>query len=145
MKHEGAIGKFLGAAGAKGAAATAAAAPVAIAGRWVNQYRSTVDFVVSNTNELTGTYTSQAGAGPVTGPLRGYITSDIVAFSVLWGTGGRGSITSWVGQIVNDNGTEVLKTLWHLVVDVDDADEAQNLYRTIMTGADEFRRAPAGP
>jgi len=70
-------------------------APVSVAGKWVNEYDSSAEFVVSG-NSLSGRYVSKAG-GVLEGSITGYISGDIIAFSVLW-PAAAGSITSWVGM-----------------------------------------------
>lgn len=67
------------------------------------------------------------------------ITGDIIAFSVSWPTK-AGSITSWVGQIVDEGGGDKLKALWHLIVNIPDSDEPTGLWTTVYAGADEFHR-----
>lgn len=118
-------------------AAVPGGAPINVAGKWVNEYQSTAEFVISG-DAITGTYTSRAG-DEITGPIKGYITGDILAFSVLWNTP-AGSITSWVGQIVDVDGTETLKTLWQLVVNIPDDKEPKGLWTSIYAGADNFTR-----
>jgi hypothetical protein len=110
-----------------------------IQGTWKNQYGS-VALLVVNLNVVTGTYTSQVSSGgpPITGAVTGFAIEDTVAFSVLWP--GTGSITSWVGQVVDEGGVPTLRTLWHLVVDIPDANEPKSLWQTIYSGADTFRQ-----
>lgn len=107
--------------------------------RWTNEYGSVADLSVDG-NRLSGSYTSTVGAGPgmLTGPISGFVRGDIVAFEVLWPAPMR-SITSWVGQVVDVNGVSELRTLWHLIVDIPDSEEATGLWATVHTGADTFR------
>ncbi|MEM7397812.1 MAG: avidin/streptavidin family protein [Pseudomonadota bacterium] len=107
-------------------------------GRWTNQIGSIMDLAVSG-SEVTGRYTSKtSGAGgPTTGPLKGYVAGDLVSFLVLWPSG---SMTAWVGQLVDDQTNPTIKTLWNLVTDVSDEDEADRLWTSVFTGADEFTR-----
>ena len=118
-------------------AGAAKGAPASVTGKWVNEYGSSAEFIVSG-NSLSGRYVSKAG-GALEGSISGYISGDIVAFSVLW-PAAAGSITSWVGQIVEDEGTEILKTLWYLVTNIPDDKEREGLWTSIYAGADEFRR-----
>jgi hypothetical protein len=110
-----------------------------VAGRWTNEYGSVADISVDG-DRLGGTYTSAVGGGDasLSGPISGFVRGDIVAFSVLWPAQLR-SITSWVGQVVDVDGVSELKTLWKLIVDIPDADEASSLWATVHTGADTFR------
>ena len=80
------------------------------------------------TIEWTGDVTRGSGA----------VTAGSDAFSVLWPSHVR-SITSWVGQVVEVNGAPELRTLWHLVADIPDADESTGLWATVHSGADTFR------
>ena len=111
------------------------------AGLWKNQYGSTADFTV-NGSTVTGTYTSavSSGGGSISGPVLGHATDDIICFSVLWPSK-QGSITTWAGQVVDESGVEVLKTLWHLVINIDDASEPTGLWSATLAGADVFKRA----
>lgn len=110
-----------------------------LAGRWTNDHGSVAEIEVDG-ERISGRYVSAVGASGKTlqGPISGFVRGDIVAFSVLWPSEMR-SITSWVGQVVETNGAPELKTLWHLVVDIPDPDEATGLWATIHTGADTFR------
>lgn len=113
--------------------------PVSVAGRWTNEYGSVAEIAIDG-DRLLGSYTSAVGgnAGSVRGPITGFVRGDIVAFSVLW-PGYLRSVTSWVGQVVEVGGAPQLQTLWHLIVDIPDPDEARGLWTTIHTGADTFR------
>jgi hypothetical protein len=114
-------------------------AATSVAGRWTNEYGSVAEIAVDG-DRISGTYTSAVGGstGPMSGPINGFVRGDIVAFAVLWPANMR-SITSWVGQVVEVNGAPVLKALWHLIIDIPDADEATGLWTTVHTGADTFR------
>lgn len=114
--------------------------PINVSGKWVNEYQSTAEFVISG-EDITGTYTSTVSSTgrEIKGAIKGYITGDTLAFSVLWNTPAE-SITSWVGQIVDLHGTETLKTLWQLVVNLPDDDEPTGLWTSIYAGADNFTR-----
>jgi hypothetical protein len=110
-----------------------------VAGRWTNEYGSVADLRLDGAR-VGGTFTSapEATGRSLTGEVTGWATGDIVSFSVHW-PGGAPSITSWVGQVVDEGGAPVLKTLWHMVVDIADADEASHLWATVLSGADTFR------
>ncbi len=119
---------------------TLAAPTGGFAGTWRNQYGSTMDLAVTGSS-ISGTYTSPvSGTGQtVSGPLVGYIADDVIAFVVKWPTTPE-SFTTWVGQVVESGGFESVKTLWHLVRNIPDANEAKGLWLSVLTGADEFRR-----
>lgn len=113
--------------------------PATWTGRWTNQIGSTMDLQVTG-NSVEGSYTSASkadGTGSVTGPLKGYVAGDLLSFSVLWP---GGSMTAWTGQLVDEGAHPRIKTLWHLVTDVPDADEPKRLWTSTFTGADEFVR-----
>jgi Avidin family len=113
-------------------------APSNFTGRWRNQYKSWMDLTVSD-NTISGNYTSEVSADgtEVTGSLRGFVAGDLISFAVLWS---NGSMTAWVGQIVNDAVDPRIKTMWHLVMDAKEDNEETDLWATILTGADEFMR-----
>ena len=108
-------------------------------GKWRNQMASTMELHVSG-KDVIGTYTSPnsglPGGGSVTGALKGWTAGDLISFTVIWP---GGSITAWTGQLVNEGGQK-LRTLWHLVTDVADAQEPTRLWTSTMAGADEFKR-----
>jgi hypothetical protein len=131
MLHE----KSLGTAAAM---SSLAGSQLDFSGRWTNQIGSTMDLVVSG-SDVTGRYTSKTSdaGGPITGPLKGYVAGNVVSFLVLWPSG---SITAWVSQLVDVQVNPRIKTLWNLVTDVKDEDEADRLWGSVLTGADEFMR-----
>jgi hypothetical protein len=135
MKHEKALSSAFA---AKAVAGTVP--PISVAGKWVNQYGSSAEFVISGAS-LSGKYISKVSSNNTTveGPIIGYIVGDVLAFSVKW-PAKLGSITSWVGQIVDDDGTETLKSLWQLVMNVPELEEPEKLWTSIFAGADEFTR-----
>jgi hypothetical protein len=75
--------------------------------------------------------------GPIEGTLKGYVAGDLISFLVLWP---RGSITSWVGQLVEMEGVPTIRTLWHLLTEIPDPKEPTFLWQSTFAGADEFRR-----
>ena len=112
--------------------------PANFAGQWRNQYGSTVMLNVTG-NTISGDYMSavSGGGGSVTGPLRGFVAGDLISFAVLWP---NGSMTTWVGQIVDDEVDPRIKTLWHLVMNEENEEEVTDLWTTVLAGADEFIR-----
>lgn len=76
---------------------------------------------------MAGTYVSDnslGGGDAVKGKLKGYVAGDVISFTVLWP---GGSITSWVGQMVDDKDAPRIKTLWLLVTDIPYAKEEKKL------------------
>ncbi|MEQ1518132.1 MAG: avidin/streptavidin family protein [Usitatibacteraceae bacterium] len=119
--------------------ATTANPPTLFGGRWINQMGSSMDLTINGAS-VTGVYTSASSAvgASVTGSIIGYVAEDVISFSVLWVA--SGSITSWVGQLVEDGGQPKLRTLWNLVTNVPDQNEPLKLWMSTFTGADEFHR-----
>lgn len=117
----------------------AVAPPPDFSGRWRNQMNSIMDLTVHG-NTVTGTYNSASSSGgpPVQGAITGVTAGDLIAFTVLWTQ--SGSITSWTGQLVDEAGVETLRTLWHLVTNVPDANEPDKFWMSTWAGADEFTR-----
>ena len=99
-----------------------------------------MELTISGTS-VSGTYTSKVSSSNATisGPVIGFVSGDIIAFSVLW-EGPTASITSWVGQIIKKDGQELLATLWHLIVNVPNAQDPDSTWTTIHAGADTFHR-----
>lgn len=110
-------------------------------GTWTNQMGSTMVLQVNGT-DVIGSYTSrtsaQAGGGSVTGPVKGNAKGDLVSFLVLWPSG---SMTAWTGQMVDENGTEKIRTLWNLVTEIPNQQEPDYFWKSTFAGADEFTRA----
>ncbi len=123
------------------AASTPAAAPPAdFNGRWRNQMSSFMDLNV-NGSTVTGTYNSASSAagGSVQGAVTGVTVGDLIALTVLWTQ--SGSITSWTGQLTEDqDGTSRLRTLWHLVTNIPNDQEAGKFWMSTWAGADDFVR-----
>ena len=143
MKHETLLSRVLanpsaGESFAKAMSGTGTAPD--FSGYWVNELHSSMDLIIRGTS-VSGKYTSAVSGegGMVSGPIIGYVAGDVIAFSVLW-PGTTPSITSWVGQLVTENGEQTLDTLWHLVVSVSDAQDPSSIWTTIHSGADSFKR-----
>ena len=136
MKHEALLKIALANANSPGPTTGAGAWQ----GVWKNQMGSTMDIMLNGT-KLSGSYvskTSAIGGGSVkSDDLTGFVAGDLIAITVLWP---GGSMTSWVGQMVNDVAAPTLKTLWHLVTNVPDADEPTKLWQSTFAGADDFTR-----
>lgn len=115
--------------------------PVDFAGTWKNQMGSTMDLTV-NGSDLTGEYISKTsaepGGGEVRGPIKGFVKGDLISLLVLWPSG---SMTAWVGQYVDEDGSGTIRTLWHLVTEIPDEHEDDLLWQSIFAGADEFVRS----
>jgi hypothetical protein len=90
-------------------------------GQWVNELGSVL-VVDETTNEgkILGHYASSTGVDGKVFPLEGWVNSNAdypnefnISFSVRWK--GYGSITSWTGYCIEENGESKIKTIWNLV------------------------------
>ena len=109
------------------------------AGEWVNERGSAVTLSCED-GRLKGVYQTNVGQ-PDKGqsfPLIGWAEGDNVSFTVNFK--GYGSITAWVGQIEVVNAQEQLKTLWHLTRNIEDAAEADDMWKSVTAGASVFTR-----
>lgn len=113
----------------------------ALQGLWVNEAGSSVFLNLSEDGALSGYYQTELGAPDADSqfPLTGWVQGDVVAFSVNFV--GFGSITSWSGQLSEDTDGPYIRTLWHYTKDIPDAEESEDLWRTINTGYAMFRPA----
>lgn len=111
-------------------------------GLWINEAGSAVEITVEQDGSLTGTYRTELGAPDADSqfPLTGWTQGDVIAFSVNFTD--FGSITSWSGQLSEDEDGPFIRTLWHYTKDIPDADEAENLWKTINAGSATFRPVP---
>jgi len=107
-------------------------------GVWVNERGSAVTF--TNTDGLlSGYYNTQLGnPDPASRfPLTGFMEGDQLTFTVNFK--GYGSLTSWTGQMSEDENGPFIRTLWHLTRDVPDAEEADDMWSSIISGSANFR------
>jgi len=110
----------------------------AVEGVWVNKRGSAVTFTASD-GLLSGYYNTQLGnPDPASRfPLTGFIEGDQLTFTVNFK--GYGSLTSWTGQMSEDETGPYIRTLWHLTRDVPDAEEDDDLWSSIIAGNATFR------
>lgn len=110
-------------------------------GLWVNEAGSAVEIFVAEDGSLSGQYQTELGKPDADSQftLTGWAQGDVVAFSVSFT--GFGSITSWSGQLSEDDDGEFIRTLWQHTRDIAQEDEAEDLWRSITAGAATFRRA----
>jgi hypothetical protein len=71
-------------------------------------------------------------------PLTGFVEGDQITFTVNFK--GYGSLTSWTGQLTRDEEGDYIRTLWNLTREVEDAAEDDDLWKSITSGASDFRR-----
>lgn len=109
-------------------------------GTWRNERGSELVITSVTGGLLRGTF--QSAVGRVDSSARfdlvGVVRGDVVGFSVDFGP--VGSVASWAGQVEERPGETRLVTQWHLVREVPDADEAQKLWSSTLSGADIFFR-----
>lgn len=119
---------------------SAAANEVTVAGVWVNERGSAVTFTETD-GLLSGHYNTQLGnPDPASRfPVTGFIEGDQLTFTVNFK--GYGSLTSWTGQMSEDEQGVYIRTLWHLTRDVPDADEEADMWSSIIAGNATFRPA----
>ena len=112
-----------------------------LAGTWHNEHGSEVDLVVDGTR-LTGRFRSGTGLarGTTDSELVGFVSDNLIAFSANFGA--YGSLTSWVGHVVMEDGMPRLHTHWNMCVELP-REDAKELWRGIWTGADTFERGTA--
>lgn len=111
-----------------------------VSGTWVNERGSAVTFTENN-GLLSGYYNTQLGNPDPKSkfPLTGFIEGDQVTFTVNFK--GFGSLTSWTGQISQDDQGSFIRTLWHLTRDVPDAEEDEDMWSSVIAGSAKFRPA----
>ena len=107
-------------------------------GPWVNDRGSVVHLFPSN-GLVNGFYQTNLGQPDMSQrfPLTGFIQGDLITFTVNFD--GYGSMTSWAGQLSEDQHGPFFRTLWHLTRDIADEMEDANLWRSITAGASNFR------
>ena len=108
-------------------------------GQWVNDRNSAVVFEVTD-GLLSGHYQTALGQPNKSKkfPLTGFVNGDQITFTVNFK--GYGSLTSWTGQLTTDENGDYIRTLWNLTRDVEDAAEDDDLWKSITSGASDFRR-----
>jgi len=107
-------------------------------GVWINDRGSQVTFN-NQDGLLSGVYQTNVGQPDKSQkfPLTGLTESDQITFTVNFKT--YGSMTSWTGQLTQDDSGPYIRTLWHLTRDVPDHAEDDDLWKSITSGASEFR------
>ena len=135
MKHEDALA-LVRAVTAR--ARMVAAVAARFEGTWKNELGSTMTLTVSG-SKVTGTYQSavSGGSAPVVGELQGWINGAVISFAVNW----ENSTTAWVGHHVLEDGAEAIETLWQLATRLQNPDDPNDVWESILAGADRFVRA----
>ena len=114
------------------------ASPASFGGTWRNELGSVMTLRVKG-NVVTGRYTSKVSSSHknVSGPISGFVNGYTVSFVVRWP---MPSLTAWVGQLATERGREVIETLWQLTRQVENPEDAAELWNSVNCGADRFRR-----
>ncbi|MBY3565705.1 avidin/streptavidin family protein [Rhizobium laguerreae] len=128
MKHELLLGKV----------SNTAAGTLDFDGEWRNQLGSRMLLTVSGAS-LRGEYYSavSGGGSPIRGDLTGFVNGDLISFVVNWPSA---AVTAWVGQVINDNGNELIETLWQMTTNVPDNQEPTGMWQSVFAGTDRFHR-----
>jgi hypothetical protein len=109
-------------------------------GTWHNEHGSELELVLDG-RRLAGRFRSGTGLAQGRGSeLVGFVSGSLIAFTVNFGA--HGSLTSWVGHIVMENGTPRIHANWSMCVELP-REETDELWRGTWTGADTFERGPA--
>ncbi|MGF1884734.1 avidin/streptavidin family protein [Photobacterium profundum] len=114
---------------------------VSFEGVWRNRLDSEMELFLDTSGNLQGVYRTGVGSPSPKEEfdLKGYVSGDLIVFCVDFGK--YGSLTSWAGQHTRDNnGNEVIYTLWHLAQNISDDKEPDELWAGIIAGANEYRR-----
>lgn len=108
-------------------------------GTWENDRGSHVLFD-NQDGFLSGHYQTNVGQPDKSQKfaLTGFVEGDQITFTVNFK--GYGSMTSWTGQLTEDRDGSYIRTLWNLTRNVEDAAEDADLWKSITSGASEFRR-----
>lgn len=109
-------------------------------GKWRNELHSEMTLTVDGQGNVTGKYKTGVGtpAPSEEFDLVGFASGDLLSFTVNFGA--YASLTSWSGQHTEQNGTEMIKTMWLLARNVNDPNEPRSLWGAVLTGHDNFQR-----
>ena len=112
-----------------------------VSGTWHNEQGSELRIEVGPGGKLSGRFASGVGFGTdETFEVTGFLSGRLIVFAVDFGK--YGSLTSWVGHVVDDDGP-ALRTLWQMTVELPHPDDAADLWKTVWSGANTFRPGPA--
>jgi hypothetical protein len=112
-------------------------------GTWHNQHGSEIQITVDPDGRVHGTMAVSDGTARAQSfPLAGFARGDLIAFCVDFGR--HGSVTSWTGHLVDPDGPEArIESLWHMATLVPHPQRRDERWKSVWTGADDFRRGPA--
>ena len=108
-------------------------------GIWHNQHGSQLELEVDSDGRLHGMMIVGDGiARAQSYPLVGFVRGDLIGFTVDFGR--NGSLTSWTGHYcAEDDRPRRIETLWHMATLVPHPGKADQRWKSIWSGADEFR------
>jgi hypothetical protein len=108
-------------------------------GTWINELGSTMTLSM-NGDQLTGAYLSQVSGGgpPAQGNVTGWASGYLISVTVDWV--GLASISSWVGQVVIVDYSEVIATLWQMTMAISPPEQSTELWQSVLAGSDTFTR-----
>jgi len=111
---------------------------VNFAGTWRNQLGSTMKLTIVG-DLVSGSYESavSSSGSTIVGKLTGYTNGDLISFVVNWPSA---AITAWVGQLINDDGYDIVQTLWQMTTNIPDASEPTSMWQSVFAGTDRFHR-----
>ena len=115
------------------------ASDVDFSGPWKNELGSEMTLTQENGN-VRGHYRTAVGEASEEEAfaLCGFAEGDLIVFCANFGS--YGSLTTWAGQHVVENGEEKLLTLWHLARNLVENHEPKQFWSTMLTGANTFTR-----
>ena len=107
-------------------------------GQWINDRNSAVRLIETD-GVLSGYYQTALGQPDKSKrfPLTGFVEGDQITFTVNFK--GYGSMTSWTGQLTEDEKEPYIRTLWNLTRDIKDENETDDMWNSITSGASDFR------
>jgi avidin family protein len=112
-----------------------------VSGTWHNEQGSELRIEVGPEGRVIGRFGTAVGFGVGESfEVTGFLAGTLIVFAVNFGK--YGSLTSWVGHVVDD-GEPALRTLWQMTVESPHPKESTELWKTIWSGANTFRRGSA--
>ena len=113
-----------------------------VSGTWYNQHGSVLTLEVDPRGRLSGEFRSHSGLAKPSDPciVKGFVASQLISFIADFSQ--FDSLTSWTGHRVTEEEQEVIRACWHMAVMLPMKDRAEETWRGVWTGEDEFRRAP---
>ncbi len=108
-------------------------------GTWINQVGSVLELRVAD-GIVTGRFESGVGDEGKTlwVDVSGRALGDLITFNTVYER--YRTVVAWIGQHANDDGTEMIKTLWIHATDVPDDHLQEWMWLSKRIGADVFRR-----